>query len=78
MPKGWESGANSGLDTAILTYTKVLLTEHLSECKWMLPSLLLPSYSLLLLGHSLLSILVNATQKSLEQSAFDPAMEKKF
>lgn len=30
MPKGWAAGADSGQDTAILTYTKVLLTQRLS------------------------------------------------
>jgi len=28
MPKGWASGGSSGLDTAILTYTKVLCTQR--------------------------------------------------
>lgn len=29
MPKGWASGANSDLGTAIFTYTKLVLTQGL-------------------------------------------------
>lgn len=30
MPKGWASGAYSGLGTAILTYTEIVLTKGLT------------------------------------------------